>query len=41
MNAPQLLVIDDDPQVAEFMTEVACLSGFPMEAVWSAHTTLG
>lgn len=33
MNMPQLLVIDDDPQVAEFMAEVACLSGYTVTTV--------
>lgn len=33
MNLPQLLVIDDDPQVAEFMTEVARLCDFTVTSV--------
>ncbi len=33
MDAPRLLVIDDDPQVADFMTEVACLSGYSVTTV--------
>ncbi|HTT07660.1 MAG TPA: EAL domain-containing response regulator [Gammaproteobacteria bacterium] len=33
MDTPQLLVIDDDSQVADFMTEVACLSGYSVTTV--------